>query len=343
MIKVLVVDDSSFMRKSLAHILETDPSITVVDTADNGEEAVIKAERLRPDVVLLDLSMPVMDGLAALAQIMASRPTPVLVLSGLAKKDATVAFRALEHGAVDYIAKPSGVISYDIERLRSEIILKVRNAAAADVGKLLRWMPALLPAPARTARDGGGSIVVLGASTGGVNALPLVLSGLPRDMKSALLVVQHMSLEFIPHLAERLKRACALPVAIARKDAVVVPGQVLVAPGGCHTVIARHEGTVKIRFTRKNAASHLSPSVDLAMESAAAVYGERTVGVLLTGMGADGARGMCAVKDAGGATIAQDESSCVVFGMPKAAIEAGCVDQVLPLPKIADAILSKAS
>jgi len=339
LIRVLVVDDSSFMRKSLTHMLESEGSIEVADTATDGEEAVLKVKQCSPDVVLLDIEMPVMDGLAALAHIMAESPTPVLMLSALNKRDAAIAIESLEHGAVDFIPKPSGVISYDIERLSAQIISKVKLAAAVSVNKLaLRLPEASYQRPWRKA-VAGKSMVVIGASTGGPKALLHILPSLPRDISAAILVVQHMSGEFVPSFVKRLQGASSLEISTALNSRAIRPGQVLVAPGGCHTTVAQNGHGRKIQLTRKAFPETAVPSIDYAMESAARAYGQGTLGVLLTGMGSDGARGLKAIKEAGGTTIAEAQSTSVVFGMPKAAIETGCVDEIVPLPQIAQSIL----
>lgn len=340
MIRVLVVDDSSFMRKSLIHILESDKAIKVIDTASDGEETIKKMILHRPDVVLLDIMMPMMDGFGALSYIMTNFPTPVVVLSGIGKKDAAIAIKALEHGAVDFIPKPSGTISYDIEKISAEIISRVKNAAGVNVSKLEHWIPKKTVQP-QLLPEARKRIVVIGSSTGGVQAVNMVMSDIPRNLSAAFLVIQHMGKEFIPSFAEWLKWKCALSVSIAQNNEAIRSGCVLIAPGGCHTIIVQEENFKKIHFIMKGSNHGVSPSIDFAMESAAGVYGRDAIGVLLTGMGSDGARGMKAIKEAGGSTIAEDESSCVIFGMPKAAIEMGGVDEIVPLPKIAEAILRK--
>jgi len=339
LVKVLVVDDSSFMRKVLTQILETDSSIEVVATAADGKDAIQKIKRHSPDVVLLDIEMPVMDGLSSLAHIMAECPTPVLMLSALNKRDSAIAIKSLEYGAVDFIPKPSGVISYDIEDLSRLIIGKVKIAADVNVRKLALHLPKesyQWPWPKAVTRK---KIVVIGASTGGPKAIANVLSHLPRDISTAILVVQHMSREFMPSFVDRLKWICSLNISTARRGEAIRSGLALVAPGGYHTTIVQNGDARKIRLSKKVLAHTAVPSIDYAMESAAKVYGQSTLGVLLTGLGSDGARGLKAIKDAGGNTIAEDQSTCVVFGMPKAAIDLGCVDEIVPLSKISQNIL----
>ena len=337
--RVLVVDDSSFMRTSLTYLLESDEALKVVAAAVDGADAVRKVKQLRPDVAILDLEMREMDGLAALAHIMAECPTPVLVLSGLHAP--ALAVKCLEHGAVDFIPKPSGVISYDIDVLRAQIIAKVKLAAGVRVRKLdpspLSGPPAA--PPRRKPAIPGEKVVVIGASTGGPRAIAAVLAGLPPSLAAAVLVVQHMSPAFIPSFADRLRWECFLDVAVAREDEPLTAGRALLAPGGCHTLVESAGGARRARFSHKASPHALSPSVDYAMESAAAAYGDGAIGVLLTGMGSDGALGLEAVKDAGGATLVEDASTCLVYGMPKAALDRGCVDQVVPLPQMARAIL----
>ena len=339
MIKVLIVDDSSFMRKSLTHILASEQSIEIISTAANGEEAVREVKQLHPDVVLLDIEMPVMDGLAALAHIMAECPTPVLMLSGLNKGDAAIAINSLEHGAIDFIPKPSGVVSYDIEKAGNEIIAKVKVAASVNVHKIGLQLPEESYQYRRPTPVAPKRMVVIGASTGGPKAVAQVLSSLPRDISTAVIVVQHMTPDFVPSFVDRLKWGCPLRISSAKKGETISPGQVLIAPGGCHTVIVANGSASRIRLSRKVSPQAVFPSIDYTMESAARAYGEATLGVLLTGLGSDGARGLKAIKEAGGSTIAEDESTCVVFGMPKAAIELGCVDEVVPLPGIAQSLL----
>jgi two-component system, chemotaxis family, protein-glutamate methylesterase/glutaminase len=339
MIRVLIVDDSSFMRKALTHILKKDSSLEIVGTAKDGEDAIRKVRQYHPDVVLLDVEMPRMDGLTALLRIMSDCPTPVLMLSAINKRDADIAVKSLDYGAVDFITKPSGVISYDIDKLSHEILTKVRIAANIKVSKLNLGVPEELIQrqwPKRVTRK---KMVVIGASTGGPRAISIVLSRLPRDISTAIIVVQHMSPEFVPSFVERLQWGCSLEISMARGDEPIRPGRVLILSGEYPVTIVQNGKARKIRFGRSKLPHAVSPSIDDVMESVAKAYGDQTLGVLLTGLGCDGAKGLKAIKDAGGNTIAEDASTCVVFGLPKAAIELGCVDEIVPLPLIAQTIL----
>lgn len=354
MIKVLVVDDSSFMRASVSHILSSDKGIEVAGMAVDGVDALKKVGELRPDVVILDIDMPVMDGLTALSYIMAKYPTPVVMLSGLAEKDARIAIMSLERGAVDFIPKPSGVISYDIDTIRDEIIRKVKIAAEVDVRKMQRGLSLFTGTPpqsppyqggdARGGRIGtvpgsGKEIVIIGASTGGPKAVETVLAGIPHNVSAAIIVVQHMSPLFIKSFAERLHWESTLDVAVATGGEVVSPGKVYLASNEGVTAILKEGDDNIISVDRGISPLETSHSIDHTMRSAARRCGNCTLGVLLTGVGEDGAEGMKAIKDAGGATIAEDESTCIVYGMPKAAIEMGVVDEIVPLPGIAEAIM----
>jgi two-component system, chemotaxis family, protein-glutamate methylesterase/glutaminase len=338
--RVLVVDDSSFMRKTLTYLLESDKGIEVVGTAADGAEAVRKVELLRPDVVILDLEMSGMDGFEALAHIMAERPTPVLVLTGVNKPDAKIAVRCREQGAVDFITKPSGVISYDIDKVKAEIIAKVNAASAFDIQNVDASAPARRFSPvtrARTAAD--GKIVVIGASTGGPRAVGAILLELPASFAAAVLVVQHMSAAVVPQFVAALKKISSLEVALACDDEAFSVGRVVVSPGGCHTLVIRIGGVGRVGFSHRPSEHAVFPSVDIAMSSAASAYGEGALGVLLTGAGTDGARGMKRIKDAGGATLAEDPATCLASGMTQAAIDLGCIDQVVPLYRVAQTIL----
>jgi two-component system chemotaxis response regulator CheB len=321
-IKVLVVDDSALMRRMLTDILSGAEDIQVVGTAESGEEAVEKVLELSPDVVILDILMPGMGGLAALNEIMRRKPTPVIVFSSYDKPDVTL--ESLERGAVDFVFKHMG----DLERVASELIEKVRVAASVDVRRLRE----------RKAPEKEFKIVVIGASTGGPRALNELLPKLPNDLPAAILVVQHMPANFTTSLAKRLNRACALEVKEAEDGEVIAPGRVYIAPGGYHLLLEK--GSINgseafsIKLVKGPKRNNVIPSIDVTMESVAKAAGSRAIGVILTGMGYDGAAGLKAIKEAGGFTIAEDPSTCIVYGMPKAARDMGAVNKILPLHNI---------
>lgn len=336
---MLIVDDSALMRRMIGDILASDPGFVVAGTARDGREAVQEVERLRPDVVTLDIEMPVMDGLRALEEIMARRPTPVVMLSSRTRHGAAETLRSLELGAVDFVCKPSGAISTDIDRVRDMLLTRLRLAAAAK----------LVPAPVRRDRPGtaaglgprpGGRpaerVVVLGSSTGGPRALDEIISGLPGDLRACVLVAQHMPAGFTAAMAERLDRISALEVREAREGDSIVEGRALIGPGSRHLVV-RAKG--RVRVADEPPVWGVRPAADVLLRSAAEVFGRKSVGVVLTGMGKDGARGLRELRDAGGRTIAQDEATCVVYGMPKAAVEEGGVEMSLPLQQIAGRIV----
>lgn len=338
MIRVLVVDDSRFMQKSLGHILKSDVSIKVVDYACDGIEAVRKVKQYRPDVVLMDISMPRMDGLTALEHIMAEFPLPVLILSGLTHKDSSIAIKAFSLGAVDIISKPSGQISYDIDILKDEIISKVKMASSVDKGKLKTPRVKKVAYSLQEEYAALEKIVVIGASTGGPRAVEIILSSLPRDIPAAVIVIVHMRQEFVIPFVERLKWVSSIDVNLAKRGEKIAVSKVYVAPSGVYTAVKYKEGLGTISF-KKIPQDASYASIDYIMSSVAKEYGKNAVGVLLTGMGQDGSQGMKAIKESGGITIVEDESTCVVCGMPKSAVDIDVVDKVLPLGKIAEAIV----
>lgn len=343
MIQVLVADDSAFMRKIISDIFTTEPGFKVIDTARNGKDAVDKVKRLRPDVVTMDVQMPVMDGITALELIMRECPTPVIMISSLTAAGAQATLQALAIGAVDFVAKSDGPIS-NISNLRSEIIAKCRTAAAASVGKLISLNQNSLPAstgkiPLDTKPGITERIVAIGTSTGGPRALQEVITKLPQHLPAGIVVVQHMPPGFTKSLSERLNSLSALTVKEAQDNDLVSPGTVLIAPGDYHMILERNANKTVVRLNQQPLIGGHRPSVEPLMESVASIYGQRAVGVILTGMGRDGAQGISAIKQSQGYTIAEDQSTAVVFGMPKAAIELGVIDKVLPLPAIAGEII----
>ncbi len=338
-ISVLVVDDSALMRKMIGEIIEREPSFALCGTARNGREALEQVAALQPDVVTLDIEMPEMDGLQALARIMAERPTAVVMLSAHAKEGAEATLLSLELGAVDFVTKPSGSISLDIDRVRDELVEKITVAASVDLARL-KSGARRRPQPAKPKAAGPGGpfrLVAIGSSTGGTRALSDLLPALPADLPAAYLLVQHMPKGFTRSLAERLNARCQIAVREAEAGDAVKPGLALLAPADYHLELDPSGRLVTLNQDPPRFG--VRPSVDVMMQSAAARAAGGLVGVILTGMGHDGAKGMLAIKQRGGATIAEDKSTCVVFGMPRSAIELGAADQVLPLDRIPQAII----
>ena len=347
MIRILIVDDSPFMRKLLSDLFSTEPDFEVIDTARNGMDAVDKVKRLKPDLITLDIEMPIMDGLKSLEIIMKDTPTPVLMISSLTQSGAEATIQALELGAVDFVAKTAGAVS-SIAGIKSEILIKSRNAVQAKYFRLVENQvkatsfvkPIVTPAVTQTPTvSGDESIIAIGTSTGGPRALQDVITKLPADLSCGVVIVQHMPPGFTKSLSERLNTLSSVKVKEAQHNDVIRPGLVLVAPGDYHMTIEREGNKKVIKLNQNPPIGGHRPAVDPMMESVAKVYGQRTVGVILTGMGHDGAKGMQAIKHQRGYTIGEDQSTAVVFGMPKSAIELGVVDKVVPLSKVASEIV----
>lgn len=337
-IRVLITDDSLFMRAAIRRLLAADARFEVVGEAKDGRDAVVKVQALQPDVCTMDFNMPNLDGAGAVREIMRLRPTPVVMLSAHTREGARETFEALAAGAVDFLTKPTGEVSAELPRVGVELRDKLAAAAHA------RPMPL---AAAATARPGarltgsrgcvlaGPKVVVVGVSTGGPAALGRVLPRLPADTSAALLVVQHLPHGFTAALAERLDGISAIRVREAAAGDRPEAGLALIAPGDRHLEVAP-DGTLAVNDDPE--VNGVRPSADVTMRSAAAVFGRRTVGVVMTGMGRDGAEGMRAIKRAGGATLVQDEASSVIWGMPRACVDAGVADEIVPLDALADAI-----
>jgi two-component system chemotaxis response regulator CheB len=334
-IRVLVVDDSAFVRKAIERMLGTVDDIEVVGFAADGEEGLAKARELRPDVVTLDVKMPRLGGLETLERLMAEQPVAVLLMSSLTQEGAELTLRGLELGAMDFVDK-SSVQPMSMLSLAEELIAKVRALGGARVHAR--------PRPARSGgRDTGAPpahCVVVAASTGGPTALQVVVPGLPAGFPAAVLVVQHIPRGFTKSLAERLDARSAIPVREARDGEAVEPGTVLIAPAGIHSRLARRGGAVVVVLDEEPRDALHRPSADVLMASAAEVYGSLALGVVLTGMGSDGTEGLRAIREKGGLTLAEAEETCVIYGMPKAAFEAGVVHRIVPLEKVAGEILA---
>jgi len=343
-VSVLIVDDSALVRQLLVDMISQDDELEVAGIARNGVEAIKLTVELDPDVVTMDIHMPEMDGLAALEYIMKKSPRPVVMLSALVKKGAAPTLRALELGAVDFIAKPTQFPT-SVNEVREDVLNKIKAAAHSRAREI--WEQARKAKPPKKVKIkrvtvGGAKLVVMGASAGGPRALAEIVPALPEDLPAALIIVQHMPEPFTGSFAERLNSKANIEVREAVQGEELEPGLGFVVPGGQDMVFEKIGGDkVRTRLLPTVARHGASPVIDVTMESAAQVYGERTVGVLLSGMGSDGAMGLGMIRDAGGDTIAQNEETCLVFGMPKAAIERKLVSEVLPLDKIAEAIVAR--
>jgi len=322
-------------------MLNSDPSVEVIDTARDGAEAIRKVKKEKPDVVTLDLVMPGLDGLATLKRIMAESPTPVIMLSGYTKKGADVTLDCLEAGAVSFILKPSGSLSLDIDKVREQLLGEIKASANVNVKKI-KPLPVQKPIKCKV-KPGKKRIVVIGASTGGPSSLELLMSTIPASFTVPILIVQHMPAKFTQSLAEHLNKNCVLSVKEAEDDDVIQANNAYVAPGDFHMVVKTKKtgGHTKhvISLNRDPPVNRFRPSIDVTMQSVAEVYGGNTIGIILTGIGKDGMMGMKAIKENGGKTIAQDEESSLVFGMPRAVIENGYADEVLSLPNIGEGII----
>lgn len=340
-IRVLVVDDSAFVRFTISKHFDEAPGIKVVGVARDGREALDLIPRARPDVITLDVEMPRLDGLSTLREIMARHPLPVVMVSSRTMEGAQETMQALAWGAVDFVAKPASRAS--ITAAMDEIIAKVRVAAQARVnGGLPPALSVEQERPrAKTPRPvkAGDKVVVIGASTGGPRALTTVLSELPSDLKAAVLIVQHMPAGFTRSLAERLDSVSPLSVKEAARGDALESGRALVAPGGFHMAL---DGEGRIDLNQTSHVHGVRPSVDVTMASVVRRFGASTVGVVLTGMGRDGAHGARLIRDAGGSVVAEAESSCVVWGMPRSVAEAGAASEVVALPGVAEAIVKAA-
>ncbi len=334
-IRVLVVDDSAFMRYTITKYLTADPEIEVVGQARDGLDALEKVATLRPDVVTLDVEMPRMDGLTALRRIMREHPVPVVMLSSLTQRGAYTTIQALMRGAVDFVPKPTTGV--DIGTVADELIAKVKVAARS------RLADASAGEPVSSGAKGGvrpfhrgDPLVVIGASTGGPRALQQVLSKLPGDFPAAVAIVQHMPPGFTQSLAQRLNECSSLTVQEAADGDRLAQGLALLAPGDFHL---RFRDAHRVALDHGPRRNHVRPAVDVTMESAAEHHGAAVIGVVLTGMGSDGREGARRIKAAGGRVIAEDESTSVVYGMPRSVVEAGLADEVVPLPEIASVIV----
>ncbi|MDR1731867.1 MAG: chemotaxis response regulator protein-glutamate methylesterase [Synergistaceae bacterium] len=344
-IRVLVVDDSALMRRMLGDILAADPRIEVVGMARDGRDGLAKVKSLSPDVVTLDVEMPNMDGLSMLEELMKEHPMPVIMVSSLTKEGAQTTLRALALGCVDFVAKPSASISLDIKEVGAELIAKVIMASTALVRPSVRKEPPSQPeqAPQKVipspARGGRRDIVAIAASTGGPVALQQLLARLPGNFPLPLVITQHMPKDFTASFAKRLDSLSELSVKEGREGMELAPGCAVIAPGGSHLIIKRKGGVPCCSLSDAPPLLSVKPSANIMFLSVADEFGGKAVGIILTGMGRDGADGAVALRSKGAYIIAESQETCVVYGMPKAAVEAGVVDELLPLSEIPGALL----
>lgn len=343
-IRVLVVDDSLLLRKAIARALEQDPMIEVAGMAKDAYEARELIKQLNPDVLTLDIEMPGMNGLTFLANLMRLRPMPVIMVSAHTKHGAEVTMDALDLGAVDYVPKPEGGAGLNLDSYANELIEKVKAAASAPIRRLAdqrarhdRQVGAPRKGNARLADP--SRVIAIGASTGGTEAVRVVLEGLPAEIPGVV-ITQHIPASFSAHFAERLNRSSALTVKEAEDGEPIRPGFAYVAPGHLHLMVKRVGGMLSCVLSDGPPVCKHKPSVDVLFDSVAKAVGNRAVGVLMTGMGKDGAEGLLHMRQAGAVTIAQDEKTSVVWGMPGEAVRRGAAERIVPLPKLADEILS---
>ncbi|MCY9823809.1 protein-glutamate methylesterase/protein-glutamine glutaminase [Aeromonas media] len=364
-VKVLVVDDSSFFRRRVSEIINQDPLMTVIDTAQNGREAVDKALQLRPDVITMDIEMPVLDGISAVREIMAKCPTPILMFSSLTHEGAKATLDALDAGALDFLPKKFEDIARDkdeavklLQQRVREIARKrflmaaarprapepaVRPALGAALARPLERQPEPIraaAAPASFKRSGKSyQLVAIGTSTGGPVALQNVLTKLPGDFPHPILLIQHMPATFTAAFAARLNGLCQIGVKEAEDGDVLRPGHAYLAPGGKQMLLEGRGPGARLRIIEGNDKVNYKPCVDITFASAAKIYGDKVLAIVLTGMGADGRDGARLLKDQGATIWAQDEASCVVYGMPQAVAKAGIASESLPLDRVAQRIL----
>ena len=343
-IRVLVVDDSVVVRKLLSEALASSAEVQVAGTASSGAIALAKIPQLNPDVITLDIEMPGLNGIQTLAEIRKMYPKlPVIMFSTLTERGAAITLEALAQGASDYMTKPtnSESLASAMERVRSELTAKIVSLAGRG-----RTGPALAKSPSPVRRRSGHpriDILAIGTSTGGPNALAEVIPHLPGDFPVPVVVVQHMPPLFTRLLAERLNSQSQLPVQEAEAGKMLVPGQVWIAPGNYHMTVARKGAGVSLNLNQDPPENSCRPAVDVLFRSVAQTYGANVLGVVMTGMGSDGARGAAHIRDAGGEVVVQDEASSVVWGMPGAVVEAGTADKICPLPEISVEIVRRVS
>ena len=348
--KVLVVDDSAYNRRTITEMLEKSPHIEVLGTAADGEEGLKKALTLKPDIITLDLEMPVMDGFTLLRLLMTTFPIPVIVVSS--RDDDANVFKALELGAVDFLAKPTARISKDLLNIEEDIISKVMMVSQLKMDNIQKrivgarhpdTVPPRIPETIKSTGSKGFDILAIGASTGGPPALQSIFTSLPKDLPLSIIVSQHMPPGFTRAFAERLNRLSALDVKEAESGDTISKGRILIAPGGAHLTVKKQGKNAVAEISRKTPADMYAPSVDRMFSSVANNYKGNAIGLVLTGMGSDGKNGVIELKESDGFIIAESEESSIVYGMPKEAVKTGKVDKILPLSRIAGEIVNLCS
>lgn len=337
-IKVLVVDDSALMRRLLVEFLTSDPQIEVVGSAPDPFVAREKIKQLNPDVLTLDVEMPRMDGLTFLENLMRLRPMPVVMVSSLTERGAEITLQALELGAVDFVTKPKIDLEAGIRQYADELIAKIKSASKARVRGINTLHAPPKPSTTKRLFRTTEKLIAIGSSTGGTEAIKDVLMGMPADAP-AIVIAQHIPAAFSGPFAQRMDRSCAMRVCEAQDGQQIVPGHVYIAPGDWHLRVVRDGARYVCRLDQSAPVNRHRPSVDVLMNSVAQNAGTNAVGAILTGMGDDGARGLLTMREAGCRTLVQDEASSVVWGMPGSAFKLGAAEQVLPLSRIAEALL----
>ena len=345
-VRVLIVDDSAFMRTALDRMISLDPDLLVVGTAASGNEALQKIVPLNPDVITLDVEMPGLNGIETVRRIMAEFPRPVIMVSSLTMQNAEITFDALAAGAFDYVPKQLSSTSLDILHIRDDLVCKIKAAAESRRSRdqlNLSRKPPRRELPRRNAFPSAAAIVALGVSTGGPKALEEILPHLPADLPIPVLIVQHMPVGFTAPLAERLNKLCRAAICQASHGEIIRPGVVYLAPAGSHMTVNRSSNlrTLICLSDKPERQLHV-PSADVMMQSVASAFHSEAMGIILTGMGSDGAEGMKAIHREGGLTVGQDEASCAVYGMPRVCAEMRILDRVVPLSQIPREILRAA-
>ena len=346
-IRVLVVDDSALMRQFISDILNTDPRIEVAGTARDGKDALAQMKLLNPDIVTMDVEMPVMDGLQALEEIMRTNPKPVIMVSSVTKEGAEITMKALAAGCVDFIAKPSGSISLNIRDIGQDLIDKVIAASTAKIRGRSGILGGVKTSPINSEFRrmnppmslGRRDIVAIASSTGGPMALSELMPKIPKNFPVPIVITQHMPKEFTPSFAKRLNDSSQIEVVEGFDGLTLKPGRAVIAPGGYHMIIKRRTGAAICSLSDAPPVLSVKPAANVMFLSIADEFGGNVLCVILTGMGRDGTDGAVALKRKGAYVIAESQKTCVVYGMPKAAVDAGVVDEVLPLNEIPDAIV----